>query len=75
MAWTYRPKHTDHSSKYGLQPNQFEKDIETHKKEREERKERYKGTLRTLLTETTYHDENFHMLVQVMRELKEDFAV
>lgn len=75
MAWTYRPKHADHSSKYGLQPNQFEKDVARHTKEREERKERYKDTLRTLLTETTYQDENFYMLVQVMRELKEEFSL
>ncbi|PGT89881.1 hypothetical protein [Bacillus thuringiensis] len=73
MAWKHYPNKTDHSSKYGLNPGQFEKDMENHKKAREEQKDRYKETLTALVTETTWHKDNFNLLIETLRELKVDF--
>ncbi|MBE7114364.1 hypothetical protein FT641_18910 [Bacillus paranthracis] len=68
----YRPKRLDHSSKYGLKPEQFEKDIEENQRRHAERKKRFKQTLVDLMNDTTHQEDNFHLILECMREIKEE---
>ncbi|MFV1457348.1 hypothetical protein [Bacillus mycoides] len=68
----YKPKKTDHSSKYGLNPEQFEKDVAENQRKHVNRKQRFKETLLGLMNDTTHQEDNFHLILQCLREIKEE---
>lgn len=62
------------SSKYSLNPEQFEDDVKRHNKEHEEKQEKISKELNQLINLDTYQEENFHMVIQQLISIKKEMG-
>ncbi|PDY14137.1 hypothetical protein COO16_04015 [Bacillus pseudomycoides] len=67
----YKYGKTDPSSKYGLNQNQFDKDIAYNLLESAKKKRHFKENILSLINYNTYQEDNFNLIIQCLREIKE----
>lgn len=62
----------DPSSKYGLCPEQFEKDVQEHQERKERKKETIKAMFEGIMkSDPVRQEETFQMFVEVLKEWRE----
>lgn len=79
-GFVYSKRVGDPSSKYGLNPDQFEIDIMNKKRQTQELKEHYKESLYELikvnaLGHEMFPDDKFSLILECLREIKEELKI
>lgn len=62
------------SSKYSLNPDQFEEDVRRHNKEHEEKQEKISKSLKGLINLDTLQEENFHIVIEQLVSIKKEMG-
>ncbi|TWL39518.1 hypothetical protein P5637_07260 [Bacillus paralicheniformis] len=76
----YSKRVGDPSSKYGLNPNQFEIDIMNKQRKTQELKEHYKESLYELIKVNAvgyeiFPDDKFSLILECLREIKDELKI
>ncbi|WP_026579468.1 hypothetical protein [Bacillus sp. SB47] len=79
-GFVYSKRVGDPSSKYGLNPDQFEIDIMNKQRQTQELKEHYKESLYELikvnaLGHEMFPDDRFSLILECLREIKEELKI
>lgn len=69
--WEYYPNRTDHSSKYGLNQEQFAVDIQNNITKHEEKKREFSSNLLDMIQCDFWHGDNFSLILECLREIKQ----